>query len=266
MKPVFAVQVTGRQDSDLHKTFDAIKSIGYDAIDFGVIPFENTVTNVEAFPRHTPIIVLGGTKCVDLFVQCKLPPWWRVWYDARFFDQRVYSEKFGTALLNYLAIYEFYGIVKNALYGRSMFVKPVNDLKAFAGLVLEPRQTLDEALQKQTHQPIADEQMVLLSPVQKIGREWRVFLLRGKAITGSQYKDRERVAHKAMTETEWEVVSQFCEALHDPYFDHVVPIYTMDVCETEGGLRIVELNCFNCSGMYESDRALLLRTVAEQFE
>lgn len=58
MRPMFAVQVTSRDDAELHKTIEALKQAGLDYETFGVIPFEYEITNLEAFPTDRPVIPL----------------------------------------------------------------------------------------------------------------------------------------------------------------------------------------------------------------
>ena len=41
------------------------------------------------------------------------------------------------------------------------------------------------------------------------------------------------------------------------------PIFVMDVCDSEDGLRVLELNSFGCSGHYLADLSIVVRAASE---
>ncbi|WP_391857617.1 hypothetical protein, partial [Vibrio cidicii] len=83
---MFAVQVTSRDDAELHKTIEALKQAGLDYETFGVIPFEYEITNLEAFPTDRPVIPLCGTKVLDMWLKKLVPENWHLFYNEHHMD------------------------------------------------------------------------------------------------------------------------------------------------------------------------------------
>lgn len=278
MKPMFAIQLNGRPDEELQLTFDALKAAGLDHDNFGLIPFDHSLTNLEAFPTDRPVIAYGSTLLVNLFQQGLLPKNWIVFYDEQSLDQAHYSKIFGNLMLNADAAFMPFAQMKDDKYEVPMFVKPSDDLKAFGGFVLEAGISLVEALATQMHMEISDDQTVLISPVKKLYREFRIFVVCDEFAACSQYRNNGRIEHKEVDvgskpnykvheASDWGKLSTF-------YYDHVnirtqalwVDTFALDVAETDDGLKIVELNCFNCSGMYKADREFVFKKVARAVE
>lgn len=276
MKPVFAVQVTGRHTEEIQRTVEGLEKAGLDWIDFGLIPFTRDITNLDAFPTDRPVIPIAGTKLVDLHTRGELPENWQVFYDEAEFDQAHYSSVYQDRLLNYGSEYSPFALIADQIQPVPRFMKPTNDLKAFAGLIVEDGRTLRQALESQTTQPIDDTDLVVSAPVQKLGREWRMFIVNGEIIDISEYRDRGRVQAKVTEEkTKNMLRCMFRSVLK---LRRKISTYVMDVCEVfpyshmgspeQSGreFRIVELNCFNCSGLYKVDVAKVYGAVAQLFE
>lgn len=276
MKPVFAVQVTGRHNDEIERTIEGLEKAGLEWIDFDLTFFTRDITNLDAFPTDRPVIPIAATKLVDLHTCGELPENWHVFYDNAEFDQAHYSRKYQDYLLNYGCEYSPYALIADQTQSEPRFMKPTNDMKAFAGLVVEEGQTLRQALESQTTQPIEATDLVVSAPVQKLGREWRMFIVNGEVIDISEYRDRGHVQAKVTDEkTKHMLRCMFSSVLRLP---RTVSTYVMDVCEVfpyshcgspeDSGreFKIVEFNCFNCGGLYKVDVAKVYGAVAQLFE
>lgn len=276
MKPVFAIQVTGRHNEEIQKTVEGLERAGLEWIDFGLIPFTKDITNLDAFPKDRPVIPIAGTKIIDMYTQGLIPKNWQVFYDVEEFDQSWYGQVYGDYLLNRDARYVPFGSIADQVQPTTRFMKPVNDLKAFAGLIVEEGQTLRQALEAQTTQPIDDADLVVSAPVQRLGREWRMFIVNGEVIDISEYRDRGHTQAKVTDEKTKNMLR--CMFPSVPMLQRKISTYVMDVCEVfpyshsgspeQSGreFRIVELNCFNCSGLYKVDVAKVYGAAAQLFE
>lgn len=130
-----------------------------------------------------------------------------------------------------------------------LFIRPDSNMKPFrAGVfnlkVLNTMQSLGSELKR-------DEQtLVLVSGKRSISKEWRFFVYKDRIITGSLYlvgEDRidetikggylENYLSKVLAEVNW-----YPESL-----------YTVDICESDGELYVLELGSFSCSGEYGCD-------------
>jgi hypothetical protein len=267
MKPFFAVQMTDRHDSELHATVDALKLIGADYALFGLIHFTDDITNLEAFPIDRPVIPLGGTKLIGMYHRGKLPGNWHVFYDEAHFDQYVSEVYYGAEMLNSDAVFREYSELRHATFDEHVFVKPTDDLKVFGGTLLEPGQSLDDALKKLTHRPIADDQMLMVSAAKNLGREIRLVVVGGRIVDASEYRNRGQVKAKAITDSEtFRVTAEYFRKVQQ---DDAPAAYVMDIGEllTHDGpvWKIVELNCIHASGLYKCDRARVYREIAQLF-
>ena len=93
--------------------------------------------------------------------------------------------------------------------------------------------------------------MVLVAAApQEIGREWRVVVSGDEVIAGSQYAiaGTRTIASGAPNEVLDFVRSVLADVRWRP--DN---LFMLDVCESEGQLRLVELNSFSCSWLYACD-------------
>lgn len=269
MKAKFAVQMTDLPDDQIHRIVDALKAIGANYDTFGLIAFTDIITNVEAFEDATVVVPLGSTKLISMYLNYKLPDHWRVFYNPMVLDQ-FYAESFlGFELLNADGFVQPFAKIRSMRFEEPMFIKPTNDLKLFSGMVLEVGQSLDDALQKITHQEIKDEESILVAHPQNIGREFRLFIVDDQISSLSQYRDRGRLSAKALGTSEadmllGESIYTYFEGLRS-YNLPAPRAYAMDICEllTDEGpkWKIVECNCFNASGMYAADQQVVYRDV-----
>lgn len=274
MKPKFAVQVTSVHDDEIHRIVNALKAIDADYATFGLIPFSDEITNIEAFENAKVVIPLGSTKLVSMYQRYKLPDHWRVFYSQMMLDQ-LYARAFlGGELLNALAWIEPFSAVRTMQFEKPMFVKPTNDLKLFGGLVLEPGQTLDDALRKTMHQEIHDHEAIMVAHPQQLGREFRLAIVDDHIVGISQYRDRGHLSARELSLEEvdmllGESIYTYFEKLRD--FDLPAPrAYAMDICEvlTDDGpqWRVVECNCFNACGLYAMDRTHVYKAIIRHVE
>jgi ATP-grasp domain, R2K clade family 3 len=120
--------------------------------------------------------------------------------------------------------------------------------------VLNTMQALGSELQRD------ETTLVLVSSQQPIAREWRFFVYKNQAITGSLYlvgEERideiikggylENYLHEVLQTVNWYPES----------------VYTVDICESAGELYILELGSFSCSAEYGCDLSLIVQAGAK---
>jgi len=129
------------------------------------------------------------------------------------------------------------------------FVRPVSPFKEFAGNVFTEeswKSEYDWLLSKNT-----DPFLICAHcrPV-RIGREWRCIFINGKYVSGSQYLMDGELSIKAEIPEE---VIEYARALSKlDYFLNEFE-FTIDVAETDDGLKLVELNAFPTASFYAAD-------------
>lgn len=183
------------------------------------------------------------------------------WCTAENLDCRAYYPAFGQHLLNHAnvvlsmddALAGAGGLF--ARFGREgrVFARPVGVQKTFTGRCMEP-DDFSRALEssRYTREP------VLIASPREVEREWRVVVARGRFVAASQYMQEGRYAESPGCPREVrDYVGRILAEV--PYRPD--PIYTMDICVSEGGLHVLELNSFSCSGLYQCDAAAVVAEV-----
>ena len=106
---------------------------------------------------------------------------------------------------------------------------------------------------------IDPEELVVVAPPVVIKREWRVVVANNKVIAGSEYNNLSDDAWSGVQKLP-EEVSQYAQGILDSvtkigtvnrYYPD--PVWTIDICESETGLKVVEVGSFSCAGMFACD-------------
>lgn len=138
------------------------------------------------------------------------------------------------------------------------FIRPLEDNKAFDGMVIDAEMLND--WRRDPAKCHLQQMEVMVSPVKSIFREYRLFIVNHKVVTGSVY----RIGGRA------EVSSDVEEYVLD-YARTVIERWTpaescvMDICLTEAGLKVIEFNNINSSGFYASDVAKYVDAIQHQY-
>lgn len=181
------------------------------------------------------------------------------------FSEDYLLKNFGDLALNSDArICKFKDVLKLDNLPEIFFIKPNTDSKEFAGLVID-KDEFDNWYQKLITAGYFDETIleldVVVSEPKNIGMEWRVVIVNGKVITGSIYRQYQKVMPQLGMDEEVEILASFVATSKPP-----APVFVVDICQTELGLKIVELNTFNCSGLYKCDVGKIIDAVTAYVE
>ena len=140
-----------------------------------------------------------------------------------------------------------------------LFIRPNSNMKSFrAGVfnlqVLNTMQTLGSELKRD------ESTLVLVSEKRSITKEWRFFVYKDEIITGSLYlvgeeRINERIKGGYLENYLAEVLKQVS------WYPEL--LYTVDICESERELYILELGSFSCAGEYGCDLSLIIEAGAK---
>lgn len=140
--------------------------------------------------------------------------------------------------------------------GTEWFLRPVDDSKEEPGNV----KTAGEIIRMAERVLVLDEDeipsgslrhdtlLMLTKPV-RILREWRLWVVQGRVVTYSLYKDGSRVIHRHEIDEDALAFAQRMVDINPGY----APAYVVDICRTEEGLKLLETNCINAAGFYAAD-------------
>lgn len=262
------IQDVNLRFDELYKTGDALHELGYNFSPIGVIPFQDNITQLESVIHPDSLYVFRGTtklltilenaQCVkdicpeiideydtdDILQRLKNG----VFYEYEKFDQKYYDDV-GLKLVNNNST--FYKIDKNLdrTFSENKFIKPSSDRKAFVGGILEKGQTIHDFIMSKQYIEYYIDEYALISDVREILTEYRFFVVDGKAITASIYKDNGIVQASPDVSIEaYDFVNE-CISIYEPH-----DIYTIDVAKMgDGSFNVVEYNCWNISGAYDCD-------------
>lgn len=277
MKIKWLVQDVGKTVM-LEDNFDTLKSMGASHHGFGLIEGTSLIVNLEEIltDLDEQYIIRGGTKILHLLenysnledfcphlndfqLQHKDTFFHKlksaIFYDSVSFDQAYYSQ-LDLPLLNKEAFFLPIKDNKEKSFSVPYFLKPSKDLKTFIPGILTPGQTIQEFIENSQHLKDYNHELALLSEVKEIYKEYRFFVVNKKVITGSQYKNGDKVEHCAYIPTYMTTIAQEYAQLYQPH-----EIFTMDLADTPEGVKIVEYNCWNGSGLYHCDKVALFTTV-----
>lgn len=140
-----------------------------------------------------------------------------------------------------------------------IFVRPNSGFKTFTGLPIHEDEfdyevnTLRSGLTSTT-----DQTMVLVASCKRIEKEYRFFIVNGKVITGSQYKDCDKLAIDASFDPACLAVAE--RVAKNPW--QVDLAYACDVGIVNGEPKVIELNAFSTSGLYAVDIPALFKAVS----
>jgi hypothetical protein len=142
-------------------------------------------------------------------------------------------------------------------FGRDeqVFIRPDGCQKLFTGRVVT-RDDFATALARARYDPTT---LVVVAEPRPIALEWRLIIARGMVIAGSQY-----LRHGVI-----DVVPDcpaIVRAFADGMLNHVSwrpdEVFMMDICESDGELRLLEINGFSCSAVYPCEYEKLVATVS----
>src|SRR5204863_2899343 len=102
--------------------------------------------------------------------------------------------------------------------------------------------------------------LVLVAEPRNVEREWRLVVAQGAVVAASQYFVRGDLNTAPGCPAE---VRSFAERVLTQVAWRPDPLFMLDVCESEGALRVVELNSFSCSGLYDCDLAPVVAAASE---
>lgn len=212
-----------------------------------IIPKAIDLTGV-VISEHT--IVRGSHGFVN-YVQKELNPLPGGFLHPTNFQLATYAPILGEWCLNNDFFIIEYGVFVHNRYefGR-VFVKPLDEMKKFSGIVLESRQDLEQAhrLKYGKFLPIPETTKMIVSPAKEIDAEFRIIVVDGKPITGSTYDITKPNVPDDVMETAETVAKIWNPA----------DVYVVDIAQTSHGNKVIEYNQFSTSAIYACDQGKIV--------
>lgn len=289
MKTIFVFQSSNLPEKDIRLLMEGIKANNVDWHEFGVIPFTNELTNfddesadkilsADQVVMHSGIKLLSLPRTASNEYVAKVFPLITDIRKAQELYQKIMSgifyttpERFDQSTYTNLPIRDYMlngncevvafndALLKR--YFEEAFVKPGSDRKFFTAGVIQ-NMTLEQYLSGTMYQTgVMDGQQsfnVIIAPVERTLIEWRFYVINGKIATQSQYFKLGNVKHEPFVPEEAINVANEYVKLFSPQENPTH--FVMDIALLPNKtFKIVEYNCFNCSGLYSCDITAYVR-------
>jgi len=232
---------------------------GIDVEPVNVIPFTTDLPEFSVQPNN---LYYGSTTFINN-VHEQLNPV-GVFYDAEKFKISNYVKQWGEHMLNSTAIFTTIKELASFNYDpkEMLFIRPDGDGKEFDGQVIE----FEKIKEWDKNLILVSEKFTRNSPVlvsapYNLAKEWRLYVVDGNIITGSQYREYFKLKKSAYVP---DSVIEFASYRVHEYSPS--SCFAIDICETGGELYIVECGCINSVGFYASDKKKLLLALLESVE
>lgn len=222
-------------------------------------PIFNVLDNEVADPVG-PVFVYGSTGLGEV---SKARGWAPGYFDENL-DYSMMLREFGRLALNHDAICLPLGMLSRERMSNppeDFFIRPVHDNKSFAGCTmnwaeLAKFQAGVESVADHPDVTLRLRDRVVLAPLKDIDEEYRFFVIGGRVVTGSRYKDSGVVRSSTEIPAHIATFAQRC-------VEHWSPnaAYTLDLADTDEGPKVLEQNSANASGEYGCDLGAIVDAV-----
>lgn len=246
------IQSNDLPDNQTKRLLETVLARNMKVVKVGFIPFSHEITGLEEadLDPRTYSYFYGSVQLVQKLYEMGKHNW--IFYQPNWFWPATWIGK-RTDFLNEKQKIVSVGSLRSKWVQEPTFIKPCYNPTHFKGQVLEPeKEDHDNWLIEHSH--LDDGDLIVASPVQKIEKEWRFFVLDHEVVTGSLYKRDGYLCTKEpiLSETWYRAEEAAMEWL--PNKDIVMDIALL----RSGEYKVVEFNCFNSSGFYNCDLAPLL--------
>ncbi|MBB4807930.1 hypothetical protein HNP38_003246 [Chryseobacterium defluvii] len=238
----FLIQANIYLDPDHYKIFDALEELN---IAYDVINIPPNAKEIDFETDRKDIFVYGSVTIARLAKQNS------EWYPGSFYGgnhlYEVYSKYYGENLLNHkISVHT----IKEEFTWKEdevKFIKPYKEAKIFTGKAFVEAEWKDfvfEALNNPDNR-ITGNSLIQVSEAKYTVKEARLWIVGGQIIDGGYYKFNDNAPFE-------EKVSEdglaFARKMIDLF--NLETAFVMDICLTDEGWKIVEINCINSSGFY----------------
>lgn len=141
------------------------------------------------------------------------------------------------------------------------FIRPTSDSKVFAGEVMYWEgfcEWRDRVLALDWEASLQPDTMVIVSRVKKILKEYRTWVIGGKIVTSSLYKEGNRVLYSTLVP---DGVIEFANDCIKRWSPH--DAYVLDIADTGDSYRIIEINCLNSAGFYAGNVGKIVQALED---
>jgi hypothetical protein len=212
--------------------------------------------------RNSPVISYGSIDFIKKLKRHDIYPG-----DYCTFEKYKYSN-YAPYLKEYILNDEYIiltaGSVNNNIINKifedsEFFFKPNNGDKKLSGKIYNVYGFISYIVNSIYFNLIEKTDLLVLSKKKEIEKEYRTFIIKDKVITGSFYKGTDFPQKYIDYASEIAKISYDLKLFDNPY--------TLDICKLkDNSLKLVEVNSFSCSGLYDSDIDVIIEEISKLAE
>jgi len=239
---------------------DALERLGVSYSVHKVIPFVGDLDPDPTDLPDGPKIVMGSYS-MAFFAQRK------GWLPGSFSSPRLdfvqQLPRWGKRMLNWDSkVYRLEEVPEQKV---PFFIRPTLDSKSFTGYVTNWAAFLDWRKDmllgtRESYASVTADTLVQVCSTKIIYREYRLWVVNGKVVTASLYKEGSRVLHSDRADP---AIVAYGEEVARVWSPEVA--YVLDICDTPEGLRVLEAGCMNAAGFYAADMQKLVMALEDAF-
>ena len=205
-----------------------------------------------------PIFCYGSLNFISRIQKINYKP--GSYCNFRNLECRNYYPKLLPYLLNQkYEIIQWKELIHNSSYflKTSMFIRPNSGKKVFTGRVI-----YEEDLHRQLDlefNRVEDNTLILISPVKEVIKEWRLFIIKNKVVTGCQFYENSELSVVPSYPREVENLALKVSNIYNPD-----PVFVVDIGKINNDeYKVIELNGMSCSGLYACDAVKIVEAVED---
>lgn len=214
-------------------------------VDFDSHTFKESMDNVSEVSVDDSglVMVSGGLSLAKIGKN-------RSWQPGSFLNENFHYDKwkraYGENLLNFESMVDTFSSIEPMW--NEFFIRPCEDTKDFDGTVFtkEEFNIWRHDLLRKNGLCTFENAMVVASPIKKIYREYRFFIVDNCVVTYSQYKLGNQILSSADVDF---MTIQYVQRMINIW--QPARAFVMDIALTSEGLRIIEINNINSAGFYD---------------
>lgn len=279
------IQDVGMIVSQIYRKYDALEYLNENVSGIGVIkndPYISGLGDAIEDDINTKYVLLSGVRVLNLLKEAnhisdvvEFPTQFQLdnsdvilknlidglFYDFEKFDQKHYGA-LNLPLLNNEAMYIPLKDNLDTSFNEDKFIKPTRDLKAFDAGILKAGTTIGDYVHSINRQRFYMEENIVISETKTIIDEYRFFIVNNEVVAGSAYRQNKIAQVNALVP---DIVFSYAKKYSKLY--KPADIFTMDLAVLDNGdIKIIEYNCFNCSGVYLCDMVETFKSIRKYIE
>lgn len=253
MQTLWVLQKNLINDEDADGMIKVVSEIGDIPHPVTVIPFSYDIPSVT---HDGPIIPYGGTNWINTIYKNNI---WTLFFNENFLYSTAINN-YGKHMFNSDAVFMKMRDFSPSLFeDDSIFIRPDKDLKEFAGHVVSKNAFMAWMTKIKGQGYLVNEDTeIMVSKASRIDCEWRIFMVNGQPISGSQYrKDYYCKTDPHVPEEVYQFASNMVKIWQPS------SIFVMDICKVNDELSILEIGDFHSAGWYDSDKLKVMKAVSD---